>query len=305
MAENAPHSDAPPPAANEPRLIWWLQDQERQNFGDYLTPYLWENLANGVRIPGDGYRLIGSAISDWIVHDDLAKLDKWENGRIVFWCCGMRDDTPLNADTLTRSVFCGVRGPLTRAALELSPSTPMGDPGLLLPLLYRPRPSETTRGKAICAPHFLDTASDEDLRARTGAEAIVRPAIDKSFGALTEIFDAIASADFVLAGSLHAAILACAYGVPFCYYDGGRVDVPFKWRDFSASINIGTFFVDNVSEGRRIHECAIAPRMQTPLLAPILAAAPFHVQPSRLLAAAAYDALHSGAKRADNAAVIH
>lgn len=281
----------------EPRLIWWLQDQERQNFGDYLTDFLWSNLACGMRIPGDGYRLLGSAISDGIVRDDLSKLGNWEHGRIVFWCCGMRDEAPLQPETRARSIFCGVRGPLTRAALKLPETTVMGDPGLLLPLLHRPQHAHRTAGKSICAPHFHESASDDQLQKLTGADVIVRPAIDRSPTALKLLLDEIATADFVLAGSLDAAIVACAYGVPFCYFDSDYIGVPLKWRDFSASVNIGTFFVDNVAEGRQTYEAAIRPRLRKPLLFPILAAAPFAVQTRYLLDAALLDSQQIGGDR--------
>jgi len=273
-----------------PHLIWWLQGQECQNFGDYLTEFLWNNLAEEMRVPGDGYRLIGSAIDEAIIDRDLRGLGKWERGRIVFWCCGLRDGKPLGPEFVARSVFCGVRGPLTRDALNLPPSTPFGDPALLLPLLHEPIPHERTNGKTVCLPHFLDENSEGRLLEMTGADVIVRPSVANSPEALTEILDEISSADFVLAGSLHAAIAACAYGVPFCYFDSGYVDLPFKWRDFSASVNIGTSFVDNVAEGRKIYETTIRPRLHRPLLFPILAAAPFRVRPPQLLRAALHDA---------------
>ncbi len=279
-----------------PRLIWWLQGQERQNFGDYLTEFLWSNLGEEMRVRGDAYRLIGSAIDDGIIAGDLKRLGNWERGRIVFWGCGLRDENPPNANSLARSVFCGVRGPLTREALKLPQSTPLGDPALLLPLFYEPRCGARSKGRTVCVPHFLDKNSDERLAASTGAEVVVRPSIANSTEALTEILDEIASADFVLAGSLHAGIVACAYGVPFCYFDGGYLDLPFKWRDFSASINIGTFFVNNVADGRNIYDTTIRPRLRKPLLFPILAAAPFRARSAPLLKAALHDAERLGAK---------
>ena len=278
-----------------PNLIWWLKGEECQNFGDFLTEMLWANLADEMRVSGDAYRLIGSAIADGIIFEDLNRLGKWEDGRIVFWCCGSRDENPLSPDSLARSVFCGVRGPLTRDALRLPAATPIGDPALILPLLHTLERNVKTVGKAVCAPHFLDKNSDQHLLERTGADVIVRPAIANSPQALTQILDELASAEFVLAGSLHAAIVACAYGVPFCYFDDGNVDIPFKWRDFSASVNIGTFFVDNVADGKKIYEAAIRPRLHALLSSfPILAVAPFRVHPEILLKAALHDAERLG-----------
>ncbi len=297
MGTSSETLSTPASGLERPHLIWWLQDQERQNFGDYLTEFLWSNLGGEMRLPADGYHLIGSVIADWMVRDDLSKLGKWERGQIVFWCCGLRDQNAPKVETLARSIFCGVRGPLTRDVLQLPKSTVIGDPGLLLPLLYQPRRAERTAGKTICAPHIHERATDDDLRKLTGADVVVRPSIDKSFAALATILDEIASAEFVLAGSLHSAIVACAYGVPFCYFDSGYVDLPFKWRDFSASINIGTFFVDNVAEGRRTYDALIGARLSKPLLFPILAAAPFVVGTQHLLKAALHDSQQIGADR--------
>src|SRR5271166_4424405 len=115
----------------QPLLLWWMKGRDHQNFGDFLTKLLWDNLAEEPRIGADVYRLIGSAIDDWIIKDDLTGLGKWDGGRIAFWCCGMRDDRALSAESLERSIFCGVRGPLTRDRLGLPSATPIGDPGLL------------------------------------------------------------------------------------------------------------------------------------------------------------------------------
>ena len=284
--ETNPH---PGKKEGAPRIIWWLKGEPRQNFGNYLTDFLWKSLGGDIRVRGDAYRLIGSTICDGIILGDLQALGKWDNGRVVFWCCGTRDETPPQPEFLERSVFCGVRGPLSRDALKLPASTVLGDPALVLPLLYKPKPSERTNGKTVCVPHFHDRKSDEDLLARTKADVIVRPAIANSPEALTGILDEIASAEFVLAGSLHAAIVAAAYDVPFCYMDDGHLDVPFKWRDFSASMDIGTFLVDRVAEGRRLYDECIRPRLRKPLLFPILAAAPFRVRREHLMAAALHD----------------
>jgi len=297
-------SDPAPQTAEAPRLLWWLQGEERQNFGDYLTEFLWDNLGAQMRIRGDAYRLIGSGLSDWLIREDLTRLGNWEHGRIVYWCCGLREDAPLSPESRARSVLCGVRGPLSRALLKLPESTPIGDPGLLLPLLHEAVPHRRTKGKTVCAPHFHDTQTDEQLLESTGVDVIVRSAISSTREALTNLLNEIASADFVLAGSLHAAIVACAYGVPFGYFDNGYLDIPFKWRDFSASVNIGTSFVNNLADARVIYETTIGPRLRKPPLFPILATAPFRTRSALLLKAAQYDAERLAAGRPIDAAAF-
>ena len=161
---------------------------------------------------------------------------------------------------------------------------------MLLPLLYGSQPSATTKGNAICVPHFGDRKSNEELLAISRADVVIRPNIKNTIEDLLRILDDIASASFVLAGSLHSAIVACAYGVPFCFWDNGHLDVPFKWRDFSASVNIGTSFVTSVEDGRYVYDGLHRKNLKRPPLFPILAAAPFHVKKQLLLAAAISDA---------------
>jgi hypothetical protein len=97
------------------------------------------------------------------------------------------------------------------------------------------------------------------------------------------------SVDFVLAGALHAAIVACAYGKPFAFYSGAHIDLPFKWMDFSASINVPTVFARNAEEGRRAWEFLLAPVLKRPGLAPILQVFPGDIQAGLLAAAQAWD----------------
>jgi hypothetical protein len=61
----------------------------------------------------------------------------------------------------------------------------------------------------------------------------------------------IAGADFVLTGSLHGAILAQAYGIPWAAYDDGYVDVPAKWLDWAAYLGIRIQFVDSLRQGQQ------------------------------------------------------
>ncbi|GJD56738.1 hypothetical protein [Methylobacterium dankookense] len=98
----------------------------------------------------------------------------------------------------------------------------------------------------------------------------------------------------MLAGSLHAAIVACAYDVPFGYLDTGFVDIPFKWRDFSALVGIGTSFCDCVADARAIYEQVNRPRLRKPPLLPMLAVAPFSVRLEMLLKAYHYDMQNLG-----------
>ncbi|AWN40512.1 hypothetical protein [Methylobacterium durans] len=171
---------------------------------------------------------------------------------------------------------------------------------MIAPIVHTPTVRDDHRSKTICVPHFLDTCRDADLLRRTGADLIVRPNIARTERAVFDLIDAIASSSFVLAGSLHAAIVACAYDVPFGYLDTGFVDIPFKWRDFSALVGIGTSFCDRVADARTIYEQVNRPRLRKPALLPMLAVAPFRVRLDILL-----KAYHHDMQQRDSASTHH
>jgi glycosyltransferase involved in cell wall biosynthesis len=266
----------------EAEVDWWRPGKGGENFGDFLSLLLWNSLFDKVKIKASLYHLVGSVIDSARIRQEIPKADSFNSEPIVFWCCGCRSSEEIAPDVRNRSIFCGVRGPLTRDVLGLPMDTPLGDSGLLLPLIYEPLTHLGTKGRAVCVPHINDSSSEEHLLSVTGAEQVIWPNIEGSLEALLLMIDAICSASFVLAGSLHAAILACAYNVPFCYFDAGHQDVPFKWHDFAASVNIGTAFARNVQEGEMIYRSRIAPNLQRPPLARLLECAPFQVKPELL-----------------------
>lgn len=259
---------------------YWRQNKPwaAQNFGDYLTELFLDRLMVLPSFPADAYHLVGSVITSSQIEEDLQNVNvPLERGCVAFWGCGMRDENALPAWAKSKARFFGVRGPLTRDGLNLPPDTILGDPGLLAPILH-PSPPSGEKGDVLCIIHILDPQNDEDILRRSGADRVVRAGIPGTIGALCSFLEMIAQADFILAGALHGAIVASAYGVPFAYYDSGFIDIPFKWRDFAASVEIDAEFAKNIREGRVIYEDMIRQRYSRLPLTPILAGAPFSVR---------------------------
>ena len=272
--------------ARQANVLYWGGDGPG-NFGDRLTEYLLRHALLGPREIFARYRLIGSIIDPENLGRDLSTLGP--DDRIAYWGCGARDAVRPAPELLARCEFFSVRGPLTRELLGIAADVPLGDPGLLLPLLIPA--SKASRKQTVCIPHYYETRTDAELLAGTGAERILHPRVGGDLAEVERLARAISGASFVLAGSLHAAIVAHAYGTPYAFLDAGYVDIPFKWRDFAASVGIPAMFVDNVADGRRVHAEFIAPRAKAVALLPIIAACPFHVRPSALAAAARADGL--------------
>jgi hypothetical protein len=267
-------------AAVDTQVYFWRKGHPLQNFGDYLSAFFLARLFYGPSYFRARLHLIGSVISDHYVQSP-------EGGRntekVVFWGCGLRGSGSLSAALRSETEFLAVRGPLTKAFLGLSASTAMGDPGLLLPALYQPKMSDEHRGKSICVPHFDEVRSDQELLKMSGCRIVVRPTIPPSLAAIERVIDAITSADFTLTASLHAAVIAAAYGKKFAFWDPGKIDVPFKWRDFSESIALSkVVHLASVDDAIPFYEQEIHPKIRIPPLWPLLAVAPFPVLPNVL-----------------------
>ena len=188
-----------------------------------------------------------------------------------------------------------VRGPLTRSALRLGKTVPVGDPALLLPALHRAAGLwQRGGGQNLIVPHFHDKRSDTELLGLTGCCEVLRPNIPNDLTAISEFIDVVAAADFVLCGAMHAAIVAAAYGRPFAFWDSGDIDLPFKWLDFAASIGIPCAFHPNLTTARAHYETAVAPAIRIPVMWPLLVASPLPVRPDAFANVVAMDVARHG-----------
>ncbi|HVE52631.1 MAG TPA: polysaccharide pyruvyl transferase family protein [Ramlibacter sp.] len=139
------------------------------------------------------------------------------------WGSGLRH--PILAPHGLALDIRAVRGPLTRQALaHIGYACPevYGDPAVLLPRFYAPRP--VPRRRFLVVPHFL---KERDLLARHPGNAVSTLTSDwRGF------VDAIAGADLVVSGSLHGIVLAEAYGVPAILLAGAMDQERFKYDDY-------------------------------------------------------------------------
>lgn len=248
-----------------------------KNLGDYLATIVLDALGyRGVNRgypdpqvinPGRCLLAIGSVLCNYTFEQISEPVDVWG--------CGWRG-TPLPPEVINRVRFCAVRGPLTAAGLGLPPDIPLGDPALLLPQLC-PRPV-ARHGKTVVVPHFYRTRAQSagQRRQQSGCQAVLSTMIFQPQGVgqpgwLRQLLglvrtwvgmgiqprtvwpavECLAGADFILTGSLHGAILAQAYGVPWAAYDDGYVDAPPKWQDWAAYLGVDLEFAANLAEGER------------------------------------------------------
>lgn len=184
----------------------WKPNEATRNFGDaayelFLDPTTlqeWEADNERLHFP------VGSVIANSHMQTAISA-----NLIPVFHACGYRGE-PLIPGLLKQAEFHGVRGPHTRAALlKHGIDQPVvQDPVYKIAKKYQPGPPN---GLTICVKHILDRAEKNiNTIHELGVDATFSPAVEDEAD-MIEFVQKISGARFVLAGSLHAAILAHAY----------------------------------------------------------------------------------------------
>lgn len=152
------------------------------------------------------------------------------------WGSGLRH--PILAPHGVTLDVRAVRGPLTREALiKIGHACPdvFGDPGILLPRFYQPRPEK--RRSFLVVPHFL---REKEILANYPQNAVSTLTSDwRGF------IDAIAAADLVISGSLHGIVLAEAYGVPAILLASAMDQERFKYDDYYLGTGRARYHVAN------------------------------------------------------------
>jgi len=196
----------------------------RTNFGDELGPLIVKLMLERLNIspalssrlsPRPTFFSIGSVLPLVRNGDHV-----WGTGHL-----GGSDDLRPNLKNLN---VHATRGPLSREILErkgLNLSEPtFGDPGVLTALLlpieaYRSNPNP----KSILIPHI-----DDSLPSSLPPEFQVVSANSP----VRQVICAIAQAEVVVTSSLHAKIIADAFGTPSVIYKG-RTTTKFKFDDYA------------------------------------------------------------------------
>lgn len=161
----------------------------------------------------------------------------------IVWGAGVIDDA-LNLRS-TPSQVTAVRGPLTRDYLRargIDCPEVYGDPALLLPYFYKPKPAVSQpQGRIGIEPHYKDLDSPIFAALRN-----THPELEfidiTNYGTWTDFVDRICACDAVFSSSLHGLVVAEAYGIPNHWV---RVSTKvlgqgFKFRDYFASLGTTT-----------------------------------------------------------------
>lgn len=204
------------------RLVYWRATEG--NFGDDMNAWLWDRLLPGYRewSPTTDLLGIGTILKDGFVDPDRRKL--------VLGSGVGYGRPPALAPAEAWDVRC-VRGPLTAAALGLPDALGVVDPAVMVADIAGFRRARRT-GETLFVPHYRSLGL-LDWPAAAGAAGV---AFQSPCEESRAVVGRIAGADRVIAESLHAAIVADAFRIPWTPVTIGGGFNAFKWKDWTASV---------------------------------------------------------------------
>ena len=196
--------------SNKPKVFWWTfqdfhkyREENKENFGDIITPYLVEKLTGRVPILFDPNFILAKYIKHSIMVGSILEIS---NPNTIVWGTGIVDEKGI----IKGGDFKAVRGFKTIKRLRsLGYKVPdiVGDPALLLPLIYRNTKSKKYKYGVVC--HYVDF--EEIKTIYDGNKDIL------IINLLTEnielVIDAILNCEKIISTSLHGIIVANAYNI--------------------------------------------------------------------------------------------
>lgn len=197
----------------------------RGNFGDDLNVPFFNELFPGYQssFPDVSLYGIGTLLND--VHGPI------ENAAI--FGSGFGYGSRVTLDKKSTKIF-GVRGPLTAAALGIDAGRyVIGDPAMYVSRMRNfIDDKQTPSSKVVVALHHR-TSELWDFNANNETEMVF---LDPGYTDINSYISAVMNASIVYAESLHGAIIAATFGIPFVPISiRGGLDQR-KWADFYALI---------------------------------------------------------------------
>lgn len=201
------------------RIFQWNDGSGLINFGDQMTLYLLEHLADltVLRASIQTAELIGvgSVLDIVLSHANRPDLTIFGSGFIE-----------KGPEAAPRFKVLAVRGALTRARLNID--APLGDPGLLFGKII---PPQKKRWRLGVVPHYADNLKRGDLPKGVRFINVRQNPIKVSLD--------IAACDFIVSSSLHGLVVADALGIPNVRLSfQGLVGGDYKFRDYYSAFDM-------------------------------------------------------------------
>lgn len=240
-------------------LFWYQLSKSVNNFGDELNPYIIAKLTGKkvrhLLIPDSKYARVNRSfklysqkrisLRDFIFvllslrarkyYVAIGSVIEWIGGKDCHvWGAGL-----MNKNGIIKSAnFHAVRGQVTKNRLiELGHNLPeaIGDPALLLPIIFRPNTKKKYELGVI--PHYVHKAEILRKQSVHSNDILV---IDVLSG-VEDVINQINSCKKTISSSLHGIIVSHAYGIPSLWCELGIAPLSgddIKFEDYFSSVDI-------------------------------------------------------------------
>lgn len=240
------------------KVFWW---RYVDNFGDALNPYLVEKLS-GLKVVhfsmmskyGALKNILKSTVLMRKPHPEafttfksfgekllvIGSVMSYSNAKTTVWGAGFMNEN----ESCSGGKFLAVRGKetvrrLNELGFRCNPA--LGDPALLLPLLYSPIRVEKHVIGII--PHWTEV---ENFKVKYGTKFKIIDLVTKD---IEGVVDQILSCKFILSSSLHGVIVGHAYSIPSLWIKEGYIHTDgFKFKDYFSSVGIENYDGLNLDE---------------------------------------------------------
>lgn len=257
-------------------IYWFDKKVLHGNFGDELGPYIVKKLSgnktNQIIIPRTSFKLIlaylkgvfngvyslkifPKIIGNLIVNGDylitVGSIIAWGSGKRKVWGSGIL----FRNDKIDNGEFYAVRGKYTQQRLlELGFKAPsaLGDPALLLPIIYNPEVEKSHTLGLIPHhtqyEHFAKYEEVHDIR------------VINLLDDIETVIKNVLSCKNIISSSLHGVIVAHAYNIPALWYHYPKIQwhgENIKFLDYFSSVNIDEydpFLLREINEFEVEHE---------------------------------------------------
>lgn len=208
--------------------IYYYQRRDRiANYGDELNTWLWRHLLPLVTSQADDAVLVGLGT----LLNDLLPQRVGTAKTVFIFSTGAGYERPLTSLPAHWNLYC-VRGPLTAQRLNLPSEAAITDGAILLRRLIPPQ--STGSGVVAFMPH-VHHATFAGSTWATICQHLGFRYIDPGWP-VDQVIAAIQDSRLLLAEAMHGAITADSLGIPWIPLTTSPRILPFKWRDWCASI---------------------------------------------------------------------
>ena len=241
-------------------LFHYKMKGSKQNFGDELSPYIVESISTrkvryapiaasrinivlyfcyGVLKKTTRIKFLPQIIRSLFAKEILVStgsiLGSVTSRNAVIWGTGFHSNifAPVNAR------YCAVRGPITQELLKTANITPpkaVGDPAILLPLIYSEKPIK--KYKLGIIPHYIH---HQQINLDS---AVSNVKIINLLDPIEKVIDDLTSCEMTISSSLHGLIVSHTYKIPSLWYHLKGIDLAggsTKFYDYFQSVGIAKY----------------------------------------------------------------